>query len=627
MLETQDRKLFLEALKAPVGYEIDWVIGTSYSLDLLAFLTIPLSYTLQDWQDQEGRPQMDPMKLLEAVRRHAKRLTLFCQTGQIQVPRKYRNALAYIEQSIVEVQPPDKDGVFHPKVWVCRYSAEGQPVHYKLLVQSRNLTFDKSWDVMLVLDGMLESRKNAYTLNHPLGNFIQSFPELAVREVTQDIWARIEQAQYEIRRVAFQPPKPFQSLRFWPLGINGHRQWPFADRMDRTLVISPFLSGPFLKKLARKGNNHLLVSREDSLAQIEKTELDKYKAVYVLQDTSVPEPIDVDEPVSDTTHIEPEVDLPEPLHDGLHAKVYVADAGWDAHMWIGSANATTNAFERNVEFLVELLGKKSACGIDAIMGNPDHKTSFYRLLREFSSDNGDLAEIDMDQRQAEKQLEQIRRLLAAAPFQVTIQVDEKEKDHYLLVLECPKIENLNLSSITLRCWPLSLNETYTAMNISTLDSAQSISFGPVDDVQITSFIAFEARIKEREEKIRFLCNFPLLGAPEDREDRVLRSIIRNRDDFLRYLLMLLSGDPESATLDAAIEALNGRTTTNDGLFQPIFPLMEVLIRTLQRHPEQLDTIANLVDSLKKSEEGMAILPEGFLELWEPIWAIREVAAT
>ena len=38
-------------------------------------------------------------------------------------------------------------------------------------------------------------------------------------------------------------------------------------------------------------------------------------------------------------------------------------------------------------------------------------------------------------------------------------------------------------------------------------------------------------------------NLPLEGAPEDRQDRVLRSLIENRDQLLRYILFLLaSGD-------------------------------------------------------------------------------------
>ena len=50
------------------------------------------------------------------------------------------------------VTPPTTAGVFHPKCWLLRFAPEydDEPVRYRLLVLSRNLTFDRSWDVALV---------------------------------------------------------------------------------------------------------------------------------------------------------------------------------------------------------------------------------------------------------------------------------------------------------------------------------------------------------------------------------------------------------------------------------------------------------------------------------------------
>ena len=57
----------------------------------------------------------------------------------------------------------------------------------------------------------------------------------------------------------------------------------------------------------------------------------------------------------------PEYAEPETL-TGLHAKLYITDAGWKSSLWTGSANATSAAFSRNVEFLVELVGKNCHFG-------------------------------------------------------------------------------------------------------------------------------------------------------------------------------------------------------------------------------------------------------------------------
>ncbi len=94
MLEPQDRRLFLESLRPPEGYALDRAIGTTYSLDLLALLTAPLAFTIFDWEDNEGRPRADPLALLEAVRRHADRTAVFCQAGEIKVPRGNRSCWA-----------------------------------------------------------------------------------------------------------------------------------------------------------------------------------------------------------------------------------------------------------------------------------------------------------------------------------------------------------------------------------------------------------------------------------------------------------------------------------------------------------------------------------------------------
>ena len=97
--------------------------------------------------------QADPLGLLHTVRLYADRIRIFCQAGQIKIPRDHQLLLSHLEGSVFEVAAPREDGVFHPKVWALRFQMEGQPTLYRLLVLSRNLTFDRSRDTSLVLDG------------------------------------------------------------------------------------------------------------------------------------------------------------------------------------------------------------------------------------------------------------------------------------------------------------------------------------------------------------------------------------------------------------------------------------------------------------------------------------------
>ncbi len=98
--------------------------------------------------------------------------------------------------------------------------------------------------------------------------------------------------------------------------------------------------------------------------------------MWVLDDAAEPEPGDVEETSPDLAAGETSRGecgrRPSPSEDfplvGLHAKVYVVDEGWNASVFTGSANATHAAFSANVEFLTQLRGKRSVCGVEAVLG-------------------------------------------------------------------------------------------------------------------------------------------------------------------------------------------------------------------------------------------------------------------
>src|SRR5215207_1616463 len=200
MLDPETRSHTLEILRPPHGYELDRAIGTTFSLDLLALLTAPLAFTVFDWEDADGRPGADPLALLETMRRYAERIDIFCQAGQIAVPRDRQRLFAYLENSVHEVAASHPKGTFHPKVWALRFTAPESPVLYRLLCLSRNLTFDRSWDTMLALDGVLTERKNAFASNHPLGDFFEALPDLAVNPLPQHTKESVDIIQRELRR-------------------------------------------------------------------------------------------------------------------------------------------------------------------------------------------------------------------------------------------------------------------------------------------------------------------------------------------------------------------------------------------------------------------------------------------
>jgi hypothetical protein len=148
MLDPNERTLLFEALRPPENYALDYAIGTTYSLDLIALLSTPLAFALLDRTNRAGQLVSDPGVLLNALRRCADRITVFSQAGEVKVPAGHAQLVAFLERCVVEVTAP-KGGVFHPKLWALRYAREGYPNRYRVICSSRNLTFDRSWDTVV----------------------------------------------------------------------------------------------------------------------------------------------------------------------------------------------------------------------------------------------------------------------------------------------------------------------------------------------------------------------------------------------------------------------------------------------------------------------------------------------
>lgn len=611
MLDPHIRKLLLESLRPPVGYAVESVVVTTFSLDLLTLLTVPLAFTFSDWEDEEGRPTKDPLALLQAVRRNAGCITVFCQAGQIAVPKQHQLLYTYLEDSVFEVSVQRPQGVFHPKVWVLRFVGKDSTVRYRFLCLSRNLTFDRSWDTVLVLDGELTDRRKAIAANHPLGDFVEALPGFALRPVPKHVAETVERMQRELRLVRFELPEEFDDITFWPMGIKGTHSWPFGGRADRMLVMSPFVTERCLTRLTEHGTGHVLISRLDEVGAVDPKRLESFEHIYVLSpDANVQEGADESDSRADHS---------TPL--GLHAKLYLADAGRDARMWTGSANATDAAFNGNVEFLVELGGKKSVMGIDAFLARAEKTASFADLLVPFTP-SSDADGSDPVQDELENFVEAARREVALTILKATVTTLKEGGDFSVQLWREGKDVSEIPPQVTIRCWPVTLREDTSAVEIDPSSSEVAV-FHRLSFEALTSFFAFEvhARNGAKEARRRFVLNVPLVGVPADRRERILRHLLQNSEQVMRFLLLLLLSEDggDGATLPLFPRAdsffITGLDASGPGLF-------EALMRTLDRDPTRLDQVAELVEDLQGATDGGPLLPAGFDLIWGPIWAAR-----
>jgi hypothetical protein len=616
MLEPGDRLLLFEALRPPQGFRFDQGIGTTYTLDLLALLTAPLAFTWFEQQGDENHPAgIDSLEILESLRRHADQLTIFCHAGRIALPKAFYPQLAFIEDSIIECQP-DEDRAFHPKVWVLRWVNDSGGVRYRVLCLSRNLTFARAWDTLLSLDGDLSlDRRSAISRNRGLVDFVRALPRLAGRRpIDTPIAQRIETLASELERTEFELPDGMTDLRFWPMGIGGRARNPLAEARDRLLIVSPFVTLGRLEELADGRQDVTLVSTSCALARLPRRPTGVRK-FYRLIDRAM---LEVDPEQEEKT--DSEVEAIE--QSDLHAKLYVSESGWDAHVWTGSANATDAAFEGNVEFLVELIGPRKRFGIDALMETQKGEVRFVNLLEDASRS------VASEQQESvikalEQRLEQARGSIANAALQANVSPAPANAFH--VELACGAAKSVSIDpDVTARCWPVTVTSS-VGVSFDRLEEGKAVAmFSDLSFEAISSFFAFEVtgHASGEQRQIRFVVNVTLVGAPEDRREHVLRSLVRDRSRMLRFLWLLLADEgivvPEAAIMNMRESAgrTGGSSISTSGLF-------ELLLSNLDRAPERLDHLENLLKELRQGAGGEDLLPAGFDAIWDPIWYRRE----
>lgn len=630
MLGTRERTLLLESLRPPAGYRLRRAVGTSYTLDLIALLTAPLAFTFFDAHDEDGAPVADPVALLEALRRHAEKITLFCQAGAIALPRPEQTLLAYLEPSVIEVQPPHPEGIFHPKLWVLDFEAEGAPAVYRVLCLSRNLTFARSWDACLSIEGPLTRRQRGYWRNKPLADLLQALPGLATRSLPRGLRKELDRMAHEIRRVDFEPPVPFRDFKIHNFGLRRKRGWPFPAA-GRSLVVSPYLSGTVVRDLVDDHCLDILISRPEALENVVRSKGRESlpKSCYVLSPGAGLDALEAeDEHADEVAPVQEQVALA-----GLHAKLFLFENGREARLFTGSANATSAAFQTNLEVLVELSGSRKRCGIAALLGSEDDPKleTLRSLLQPYEPPDHPDPDPD-DEKEHERRLDQFVRRLGAAHLTAAVRsADDGQRWDMDLSGELPEIP----ARIEIKVWPVTLPPD-AAIRIPGAEVERSApepadpegrigTFGDLSFEALTAFLAFEVSLREGpdEARRRFVVTAELTGAPDDRKERLLRSLLKDRSRVLRLLLLILS--EEGADVSAFIQAAgrDASSSAGSGASWEATALLEPLLQSLSHEPKRIDQAARLIADLRRTPEGRDLLPPRLDEIWEPVWAARQ----
>lgn len=589
MLSPDARSLYTEAVTPPPGYVFDQAIATTYSLDPATVLSLPAHIALAE---RSSSTDIDPIKLLESLRRLSNRFSIFVDHAHILPPSGSNVLFGLLESMVIPTMAP-RGGSFHPKIWVMRFvqpDSDETPL-IRLLVMSRNITYDRSWDISLQLEGRPGRRFIA--ANRSLGEFLSALPSYSTQPVGSEKSDRITRLAEEIRKTKWELPQGYEQVSFHVLGTR-RSPW-FPSRSDRMAVISPFITDGALSWLNKQTAKLVaVVSRPDELVKLSSNTFKLACKWFTLDEAAETE--DGEEPEKlDTV--------------GLHAKAYVTEKDGRTTLYLGSANATSAALlhRSNTEILVELSGKTSqVVGIDSLLG----ENGLNNILNEYVQPDEE-PDIDKDEAKAQQALENARKSLSNAGLKVKCEATG-ESWHLSLIATEP----LSLSGISdFKAWPITVPEDRSS-DVFGLTHSGDAEIGSFATESVTGLIAFEFVSEIKKMSLRMVLNLPVEGLPDSRDDAIFRLVLKNREGFLRYILLIL-GEYTGEILNKGGLFLTGNGTNPwAGGFIGEVPILEELARAFSRDPDKLKDIAEVVERLLRDDAHSQIIPEQFTEMWK-----------
>ena len=269
--------------------------------------------------------------------------------------------------------------------------------------------------------------------------------------------------------------------------------------------------------------------------------------------------------------------------------------------------------------MVELVGKKSRFGVDQFLRQAKGETNFADLLQRYDP-NAPSSPTDLTARKLDDLYQAAKRAVAAACPRLVVTLAD-EPDIFNMRLEWTKALRMPDAITDMRAWPI------TQQANRALPLGNSLVFHRLSYTGLTPLIAFDvtASVGETKGHSIFVMNLTFDGAPADREDRVLRSLIESRDQLLRYILFLLSSGDEVAASSGELAAL--LQSTDDGTERAAAPpcLLETLMRSLHHGPAQLERVESLLEALRRGPNESELLSPDFQKIWEPIWDAAQQA--
>jgi hypothetical protein len=557
MFDTAHNRLsYSELLQPELGYKLDFAVGLTYSLDLEALLGIPVSLGLLDEADSEL--MRSPFYLLEAIRKSSDNLAIFCNAGGIALPRKIQSVFSLLENSVFEIKLSNKQN-FHPKLWFIKYTNEDGHSYIKLLVLSRNLTFDNSIDLCVAMQGKITRVKR--NKNRPLADMLTFVSGYASKTKKQKI---AELAEDILHVMAFELEHPFENYEFLPLGITVYDKENtrlFNSKYD-IFIVSPFLSDDIISELSRCPYNKVLVTRKASVSPLA---INSFDSVYITKDILK--------------------DNEFGIKQDIHAKLYFTITNEGNFLYIGSANASHNAFHKNVEFLLKLKYKPNCVGFKTFFNDfiPDENCPYEKI-------------------------ETAPEMLPADAVQASI--DKAFKEAVYALKGAKVFANGDVYDIQVEAKGLKTEETVKIAPFQRQDLLQPLQTQTLLKGMLLRELSEFYIISVQDQKI--VIKIDTKGIPVERDSSIYKSIINTRTKFLSYLSFMLSENYTAAALEDSeyMHLMQGgeEELSNAPVYAAVY---EKMLKVIHQNPARLKEVADVIRRLDQD-----IVGDEFLEMYK-----------
>jgi hypothetical protein len=549
-------------LRPPAGFRLDAAVGTSFTLDLRILLAVPLTFALLDGVElgRGDEPPEEEMSaapvLFGALLAYAERIRVVSDARYIAAPGRPSRLYSLLEPTI-RPAVVSGDAHFHPKFWLLRFVAEGSKVRHRLVLSTRNLTNDRSWDLVVVLE---EDSAGVQGAAQPAIDLLRA-------AVSSD--GLVDDLATSAANARFLPPPGFDDLRLhaWWAGQGAD---PLAGRSgSKMLVISPFIGLDRLRTLAAQSDELTVISRAETFNRLAARGGLPRAELRRLVDLAADD---------------------EGLSGELHAKLVVLDeTDGRSRWWLGSLNATANGVRQNAEALVELTTSTALAGVDALLV-PDGDRLGALLEPHFVA-----AATEEDTEQAGER--ELRQALAEARWEVVVTQQQSGSLAAELMVHWPEPRPQLGAEIQVRFASGRPSDPL----LFDLDTARSEARWPVVALgDVTSLLEVRVALPRSDPFTLFVVAQLTVPDVEKRRAALFSAIVPDVEVMLRLILILLTSGHDARTAAAAARKLiDSDREVNEDL--PSLPLLEEMLRSFAQDPDRLRRAGEMIVQLPRDD--------------------------